>query len=394
MYLVSIFLVLLHILRINTVMNKNLLLYALLVALLFPSCIRDEALNSECDIIDVDSEWLDSVGSAIIGKPIISNYTVVFVVKEGVDASLFTPRFILTKGAKIMNDSISYNGESGVVQHYTTYSEDGKWSKRYDVYYNASTIISKDKVFDFEHYALDNTGRYNVWFEVDEYGTQRNIWASGNAGYAFTGQGDTAADFPTAANENGVSGSCVKLTTSDTGIFGQLAGMPIAAGNIFLGEFNSGSAMREPLRATRFGVQMVPAKPLYIKGYYKYKSGEVFTDKSKKVVPEKRDTCAIYSVLFEVDPENPVPLNGENVTSSERIVLIAELKNHVESDEWVEFEIPYEYINNKQFDYDRVANNGYAITFVASSSKGGDFFEGAVGSTLYVDEVTIVWEDK
>ena len=36
----------------------------------------------------------------------------------------------------------------------------------------------------------------------------------------------------------------------------------------------------------------------------------------------------------------------------------------------------------------------YAIAVVASSSKDGAFFEGAVGSTLFVDEIKIEWENK
>ena len=74
--------------------------------------------------------------------------------------------------------------------------------------------------------------------------------------------------------------------------------------------------------------------------------------------------------------------------------MIAELKNQVENDGWTEFEIPYEFVEGKEFDYERLSENGYAITVVASSSKGGDTFEGAIGSTLYVDEISIVWEDK
>ena len=51
-------------------------------------------------------------------------------------------------------------------------------------------------------------------------------------------------------------------------------------------------------------------------------------------------------------------------------------------------------MNGKEFDYVKLANNVYAITIVASSSKDGAFFEGAIGSTLFVDEMRIEWEQK
>ena len=71
---------------------------------------------------------------------------------------------------------------------------------------------------------------------------------------------------------------------------------------------------------------------------------------------------------------------------------MADLKDAGEPTDWKEFNIPFEPQNGKEFDYDKLANNEYVITIVASSSKNGAFFEGAVGSTLYIDEFRIEWE--
>jgi hypothetical protein len=89
-----------------------------------------------------------------------------------------------------------------------------------------------------------------------------------------------------------------------------------------------------------------------------------------------------------------VTLDGSDVLSSDRIVLIAEMQNPGEPDEWTEFEIPYIPANGKAFDKEKLERGEYAITVVASSSKRGAFFEGAVGSTLYVDELKINWSDR
>ena len=139
---------------------------------------------------------------------------------------------------------------------------------------------------------------------------------------------------------------------------------------------------------------IAPSKPLSLTGYYKYTPGETFTDKAKEEVAGRRDTCAIYSVLYEVDPADIVTLDGSNVLSSDRIVLVAELQNPGEPEEWTAFEIPYTAVNGKAFDQEKLEKGEYAITVVASSSKEGAFFEGAVGSTLYVDELKINWNDK
>jgi hypothetical protein len=89
-----------------------------------------------------------------------------------------------------------------------------------------------------------------------------------------------------------------------------------------------------------------------------------------------------------------VTLDGSNVLSSDRIVLVAQLENPGEESEWTAFEIPYKEVNGKVFDSEKLANGEYAITVVASSSKGGEVFEGAVGSTLHIDEFKINWDNK
>ena len=373
-------------------MKKIYLLLSVAAVTFLTSCIREEAPNAECDILKVDDVWLSEHKDIIVGSPQISNYTVAFVVAEGTDCSTLEPQFVLTVGATITKDSISTEGDQTIL-HYTTYAEDGVWSKPYEVSFTPRSVLPKDFVFSFENYTLDNSGRYNQWFEVYGNGTQRNIWSSGNAGFAFTGKGKIPTDFPTAVSEEGVEGSCIKLTTRDTGSFGKMAGMPIAAGNIFIGEFQSANAMKKPLEATRFGLQVVPAKPLYLCGSYKYKAGDTFTNKKMEVVTDRCDTCAIYSVLYEVDPDNFTTLDGSNVTSSDRIVMIAQIENPGEPSEWTSFRIPFEYMNGKSFDPERLLSTGYAITVVASSSQDGAFFQGAVGSTLYVDNLRIEWEE-
>ena len=79
--------------------------------------------------------------------------------------------------------------------------------------------------------------------------------------------------------------------------------------------------------------------------------------------------------------------------TSDRIVLLANLENPAETSKWQQFNIPFELVNGKNFDYGKLANDEYAIAIVASSSKDGDLFEGAVGSTLFIDEFKLTWEE-
>lgn len=364
------------------------------------SCIQEEPLNAECDILGVDSIWLSRHKDMIIGNPMITNTTVSFNVKKGTDCSKLDPSFYLTPGARLTMEkdgmSIDANGavrDFTLPQTYTAHSEDGAWSKKYMVSFNYPRPATD---CHFEYFELEKKGRYYIWYENDSSdpaNPRRDYWASGNAGFAFTGKGKTPADYPTCVCDDGYKGKGVVLTTRNTGSFGALAKMPIAAGNLFIGEFKSEKATIDPMGATRFGLQIVGGKPLYLSGYYKYKAGEVFTDKKGAVDPSRRDTCDIYAVLYEVNPDKFVPLQGNDVLSSERIVSLARLEQPGEPKEWTRFDIPFVYQNNKTFDKERFRNNGYAITIVATSSRQGAYFEGAVDSQLYVDEIKLTWEE-
>ena len=384
-------------------MKKILLfLQVLLVMSSFSSCIQDEPLNAECDIIAVDSLWLEQQMDIIVGKPIVTNDLVSFNIKRDADRTHLNPRFVLTDGARI---TMTLDGQeleaNGVMrdftspQTYTVHSEDGKWHKDYKVSFNYPTTPTTTQLLDFEHFELDATGRYHQWYEIDPTDAtnpRRSYWASGNSAYAITGMGKKYDDYPTVSDPMGVKGNCVKLTTCRTGSFGDVVKMPIAAGNLFIGTFDTKIAMSQPRKATGFGLQLVGGKPLKLTGYYKYKAGEVFTDKNKQVCPERHDTADIYAVIYEVDPSNFVPLNGDDVLSSDRIVMMARIDSPGEPAEWTHFEEPFRLMPGKQFDKQRMSNDGYAITVVCTSSRQGAYFEGAVGSTLYVDELRILWE--
>ena len=377
----------------------SLFLSTLLTLCLASSCIKDEPLNAECDITGVEQAWLDEHKDILVGTPILTNDHVAFNIKKGTDRSQLSPLFTLTEGARITarvdGSEVEGNGLTrnfSSPQTYTVHSQDGQWHKDYTVAFNFPRPI---ETMSFEHFALESTGRYQTWFEVDPTDTQnpqRNYWASGNGGYALVGIAKQPADYPTASDPLGVPGNCTKLVTRRTASFGDIVKMPIAAGNIFIGSFDASIAMKKPREATRFGLQLVGGKPLALEGYYKYTAGETFTDKNNHVRPERHDTADIYAVLYEVDPADFQALNGDDVLSSPRIVMMARIDKPGEPTEWTHFSEPFRLMPGKEFDEQRLRNDGYAIAVVATSSRQGAYFEGAIGSTLYVDELRVVWE--
>ena len=65
----------------------------------------------------------------------------------------------------------------------------------------------------------------------------------------------------------------------------------------------------------------------------------------------------------------------------------------VETDDWKEFNLQFKPVNGKEIDDQKLQQGKYKLGIVFSSSVDGAYFEGAVGSTLYIDEVELICED-
>lgn len=372
----------------------------LLFASALVSCIRDEAANAECDITGVDTAWISSLleeGILRSSNYFLSNNSVTFFKEDGAACDSLAPVFTLTPGATIEPLS-GTERDFTTPQTYTVTAEDGVWKKDYTVSFVLPVLNSRQ---GFDQVELDASQQYQEFLfsqnEMDgaSVGDESvylpHIWASGNGGFALTGMATSPEEYPTVRASGGHTDGCARLETKNTGSFGATVGMRIAAGNLFIGEFRTASAMFYPRRATRFGLQLLAGRPQTLRGYYKYTAGEAFTDEDGNVRPEMSDTCDIYAVVYEVDPDDFVALNGDDVLSSERIVLLARIDDPGEPQEWTYFDEPFVPKNGKTFDYTRLAANGYAISIVLTSSRQGAYFRGSVGSVLLVDDIEVVY---
>lgn len=387
-----------------------LLIQSALVLLALPmlqSCIQDEPINAECDIKSVDTAWVKEHSSILVGNAIVDQErnTVDFTIEKGTDRSALNPRFTLSDGASLTalidGNAITANGitrDFREPQVYTTHSQDGIWSRDYTVSFNYFTGLA---AMDFDHYQLNAKKQYYMWHEVapkedpSEADVPLNWWASGNGGFVLTGIAkNNPLAYPTAPFTDDLQGPCVRLQTCRTGSFGAMVHMPIAAGSIFIGTFDSDIAMKRPREATAFGLPILAKVPKSLDGFYRYKAGETFTDKDKNVCPERHDTADIYAVVYEIDPNHFEALNGDSVLTSKRIVMMSRIDKPVENyDVWTSFSEPFRYMNgHTAIDPERLALKGYAIAVVATSSRQGAYFEGAVGSVLDISHLKLVYE--
>lgn len=358
-------------------------IFSLLVIGILTACIQDEPLNAEADILTC------VVDQSILKKdPIIHNERIQIFVKSDTDLSSQSPIFTLTPGATISPASGTTRNFTDP-QIYTVTSEDRKSVKNYEVDYVISALGS---IFSFENMRLQNN-RYPVFYEVDENGKTTMDWASGNAGFSLTGVASGPDDYPTTGLAEGKVGKGVQLITRSTGNLGESLGKPMAAGNLFMGEFDLLSSISNPLKSLKLGMP-VEYIPSAINGFYKYKAGPVFKDNGQEV-PGKKDSWDVYAIFFETDNDLKY-LDGTNQFSHPNIVSIARIpeKYRLEAANWRYFHIPFKALENKTVDRKKLADGKYSLTIVFTSSIEGDFFNGAEGSTLLIDEIELIQSDN
>lgn len=386
-------------------MNRFLLALPLGGALLCTSCIREEALNAECDIEACRVEMQDPtsvfyVASDTVRTVFSVDSVVTFSIREDVGRERLKalPLWLkLTPGATVQPASGSVQDFSAGGVRYTVTSEDGLWHRNYRVRFLPMAILNP--VFDFENVEPEpGRGRFYNWYAYGAGHVRQNLWATGNSGFALSRSSAKPMEYPTVPWEDALAGKSVKLETCSTGGFGAMVNMRIAAGNLFLGTFDTQNALKDAMAATCFGVP-VNRKPVRFKGAYKFMPGPTFQDNKGVAVEGRTDAPDAYAVLYRnTDKEGkPFVLHGNDVLTSPAIVAMARVENFfhtgIETDSpWKYFDLPLVY--NEPVDMSLLRNFGYSLAVVFTSSIEGASFEGAVGSTLIVDSAEIVYEEE
>ena len=373
------------------------------------SCFKEEPLNAECDIeqayIHADNKILLNLLFTNPSDTLVNvqsdQTNIEFTMRPHAALTKQAPIFRLTPGATISPESGSLQDFSKGPVTYTVTSEDKQWSRTYQVSIKkGQTTMPNEMEFEFEDAYLSK-GYYN-WQEKWN-GNKLDIWATGNSGFQMSNSSSKPEEYPTVMIEDGYKGKGVQLTTRRTSRLADAVKKPIAAGNLFIGQFDATDALvGDAMKATKFGHPFsFSAKPAKLEGWYKYQAGEKFTDKNMKEL-DRHDYGTIYAVIYEnIDEKgNAVLLYGDNVQTSKQIVALA-LVGETHDDngkvaigntpEWHHFSVDFDYQSyGKTIDPVKLKNGGYSLAIVSSSSSDGANFLGAEGSTLWIDSFKLI----
>ena len=367
-----------------------------MVTMLLTSCFGEEPDYCEADIematlhVDNPSQFFFQATDSM--QTVFSTDSVItFAVRGDADVSALAPVFKLSPGATVSPESGSVHDFTGGPVRYTVTSQDGKWQRHYRVSVVPTMITVADTLFyNFEHYELEPTyHRYYMWHNTLPDGTLGNDWATANDGYRISMGSAAAMDYPTTPLANGYEGSAVCLTTRDTGPFGRMANKRLAAGNMFLGTFDIKIAMSDHLHATRFGLPFT-SKPDRFTGYYTFEPGQTVQDFNGNPIAGRVDSADVYAVFYRNHDAagNEVVLYGDNVLTSDLIVAVAEMEYVAPTSQWTPWDLKFVY--REEVDEQLLANRGYSLAIVFSSSSAGGEFIGAIGSRLCVDKVRLI----
>ncbi len=383
----------------------------MMMCLAITSCIQDEGLNVEAAI--------DGCSGSNIQLSTINTYskTVSIYVSKATDLSALEIQFELPEGADIepvdaaandhapkydfSNSKVPVTSEQTLEQYQRKFRVTSE-SRTTEAVYMITVIKSElPTEYHFENIE-DGNNKYHIFYEFNLQKAEMLQWASGNPGFNLTGMARSPLDYITIQSQ-GYMGKGVKLETKSTGSFGAGVSMPIAAGNLFIGSFEVGNALKDAMKATKFGFPFYK-HPARLSGYYKFKPGTDYTSFTLGTDGKKnffidasmngKDKGDIYAVLYEADNVEDF-LDGYNSLNSPKIVSLARIKSEdvKETSEWTSFDLPFVLQNSKTINDDMLAAGKYKLAIVFSSSVEGAAFKGSVGSTLWIDEVTIHCEE-
>ena len=387
---------------------KKYTIFIALCCCCITSCIKDEAMNKECDI---ESAWIEGeeyeqyfYQTTEMRKENISSTEteIIFSVRSLISMTTQIPvNFKITAGATIEPASGSLQDFTQGAVTYTLTSEDGQWKRTYKVSLREASLPAEKFSFEnvetrTEQTMLFGSNEMHVFYEMTS-GEPNYCWATGNSGSALTKNGSKPEEFPAYSIADGKEGRSVCLNTQSAGPLGEAMKKPIAAGSLFLGKFVVEHVLSDALKATQFGVPN-SKEPVRITGWYKYKPGEKFTDMDMTEYPDRTDEASIYAVFYRNtdDEGNNYVLDGhavedlDKVLDNPQVYKVARVASLPATDTWTQWEMFFE---GKDAPDDLVKAQGCNLALVFSSSKSGAQFEGAIGSTLYIDEVEVSYEE-
>ena len=258
-----------------------------------------------------------------------------------------------------------------------------------DTEYVFRAISSKDKDTKEVHFTTESAGTVDnlsfddwyqdgsCWYPNAEGATQ--VWDSANPGTSSLGVVPTVPEDTDVA----VSGTGKRAARLESMKVTVVVITKFAAGNIYTGSFDKVSGVGAELD---WGVPFT-SRPLALQGYYKYQPKAIdMADSPYTSKKGEMDNCSIK--IYLVDWEHQFHINtAKQVFFSDddpSIIGLGDFTTDETNDSYVHFTLPIQYRS--------LYKKPTHIVIVGAASRLGDYFTGGVGSRLYLDEFSLLYD--
>lgn len=347
------------------------------------SMVAEKRDRVENDTARILSMWFDD--ERIVMQPDVNEYstTINFYVTDTLADSVqvvLYPKFELTPGSTVFpaaGDSVNFS--NGRVK-FTVWAEDSIHRTIYYVYSDKAQALR----YDMELWQTWPKGETNN--DLTYLTPQEEIWQTGNEALRYwKKQGVYGMQSPYSVEKEtqfvNSGEAAVKISTR----YVNGATPALQAGVFYTGEEFEVNP-DEPLKSVRFGT-VFETKPLKIKGSYSYTPGTQYYQ-NNVLAPEMADTCRISAILYEINDAYET-LDSLDIYKDEKIVAIGTFESGAtNATEYTPFEVHMSYIKSYFF------TKKYKLAIIATPSRNGATFEGADGSTLWIDDIEIISQDK
>jgi hypothetical protein len=350
-------------------MKKLLIITTLVISM--TACKKDNKPD-DASIFDYSVTGISQSGfvldTAYIDEP---DKTIYLLFANSISSGSFpldiTANFSVTTGATALpatGSTITFNNIDDR-SHYIVTATDG-------TKIDYSVVVRDDQIpdADFEQW-YSTQGMNGGSFYEPGLSAKTTVWATANMGTSTFGVYCTT---PVTTDGNTVA----KIVTGETSL------VPVTAGTIFTGKFNVDEAINhptDPIQATTFGIPF-SLRPYSVNFRYSYQPGNRYIQATLK------NSSNIFGGFTVTDIPGTDMFTAyavlERRTGTGIIEIArAEMVSGDVQDVMKEVTIPFTYTSDEKPTH---------IYVVFSSSKDGDLWRGAVGSTLIIDDVNLVYQ--
>lgn len=298
--------------------------------------------------------------------------TINLLFKDGIPSEAFPVQFLanfnLPAGASsspASGEMVTINSKDDALKYSVT-AEDGTREDYYLLILDNQLINS-----GFENWYTKSGLNGNTYKEPGK-SAATTIWATANQGTSIYGVYGTQ---PVVLQSNTI----VQISTGET------SSVPVTSGTLFTGRFDINGAIKnptDPRKATQFGIPFTH-QPDSITFEYSYQPG------SRYVRATLNNPSSIFGGFTVTDIAGSDSFTAYamlEVRDEGQITEVAraEIVSGDLQPEMMRISIPFVYQSSQKPTH---------ITVVFASSKDGDLFTGAVGSTLKIDNVALIYNE-